>query len=79
MEKVFQGVEVPDFFMPSFSSALCASARKPAVRIGVCVPFAPLAPFALYGSADLDAFALFLPVSIFRFSQCCSYVRTDPF
>jgi hypothetical protein len=29
-----------------------------AIRVGVCVPFAPLAPLALHGSVALNAFAL---------------------
>jgi hypothetical protein len=43
---------------PAQQKLLCVLSvlgEKKAVRIGVCVPFAPLAPFALNGSKDLAA------------------------
>jgi serine-type D-Ala-D-Ala carboxypeptidase (penicillin-binding protein 5/6) len=40
---------------------------------GVCVPFAPLASFALNGSADLDAFALVRGAERLDFSDLCRH------
>jgi hypothetical protein len=36
-------------------------------RIGVCVPFAPFASFALNGSVDFDSFALGFPILFVSF------------
>jgi hypothetical protein len=40
----------------------CKVSTLLAARIGVCVPFAPLASFALNGSMDFDSFALGFPI-----------------